>query len=83
MEESVARKNFNSDNKKGRKYSRRTKYLATCTHPDCNISAHVCSQMGQEHLSFQCLKVCLALILLILKNVKTCLRQFVEMEKNI
>lgn len=48
MEESVLRKIFNVENKKGRKYSRRQKYLATCTHPDCKISAHVCCPDGTK-----------------------------------
>ena len=38
------------------------------------ISVHMsAAQKGQKHLCYQCLKVCLALILHILKNVKTCL----------
>ena len=45
MSEAVERKVLNSSNKNrtGRKYARRKTYLATCTHPDCLIMAHVCA----------------------------------------
>jgi len=48
------------------------------------ISVHMSAvQKEQKHLCYQCSMVCLALKLHILKNVKTCLLQFLEMEKNI
>ena len=42
MEESVWRKCFQTTNRKGRSYSRRSKFLAMCSNADCKITAHTC-----------------------------------------
>ena len=48
MEESIERKVSGSVNRNGRKFARRTKFLAKCAHPNCNVIAHTCCPQGTK-----------------------------------
>ena len=48
MEESIARKVLGSANRHGRKFARRSKFLAKCADPNCNVIAHTCCPQGTK-----------------------------------
>ena len=48
MEESIARKVVGVVNRNGRKFARRTKFLAKCADQNCNVIAHSCCPQGTK-----------------------------------